>query len=183
MSKRTILIAVPLVAVVAVVAFLVFGGGDDDKAESTKPAFAGGIVVEAENAYRFTYPKATWEPVGKVNAAQTTIRRRDKSGLIVVRQRGKLEGEQSREAISDVLTTQLKKQYKDFRFVRSSELELPAGKAISYTFLREKSNRVQGVVVLPKGDHTFTLNSVVTGNAQNTAREVRQIINTFDPEN
>lgn len=184
MRKRIILIVAPLVAVAAVVAVVLLAGGDDDGRKAggaAKPAFAGGIVLEAENAYRFTYPKATWEPVGKANAAQTTIRRRDRSGMLVVRQRGKLEGPTGQK-LADSLTATFKKQFKDFKLVRASEVTIPAGKGLSYTFVRQKANRVQGVVVIPKGERTYTFNSVVTGSAEGTAREVAQIIRTFDPE-
>jgi hypothetical protein len=179
MRRRSILIAVPLLAVAAVAAVLLIGGGDDDKKAS--PAFAGGIVVEAENAYRLTYPKA-WKQLGQARAAQTTIQKRDGSGLLVVRQRGKLEGGLGK-TLERQLTTQLKRQYKDFKLVQSGEVSLPAGKGLSYTFVRSKANRVQGVVVIPKGERTFTFNSVVTGSAETTAREVARIIRTFDPEN
>ena len=193
-NKLPVITALLAGAVIALAAVLVLGGGDDDDKSATSttkvqpPAeLADGTELKGPNdAFTLRYPKSGWQQLKpadfKANAgAVAGIKRSDNNALLLIEQRGKLE--QPLAEVPDTLTKQLEKQVKDFRFVESGELTLPSGgKAMSYTFVRTKSNRVQNLVVVPQGNTTFTLNSVVGGKAEDAARQVAAIVKTFDPE-
>ena len=197
MQKRLPMIAAMLAsAAIAVVAVLLItgGGGDDDsgdKAENTSAALPAALkegqrLVGPNGSFELRYPK-TWKKVEpqdlglEQGVPLAAIKRSDGGGFLAVQeQQGKLED--STKQISQDLTKRLEKQIKDFKFVRSDEVKLPAGDALSYTFIRSRTGQVQNLVVLPKADVTYTLNSIVAGKAEKAATEVGQMVRSFDPE-
>lgn len=192
-SKLPVITALLAGAVIALVAVLVVGGGDDDKdktsASSTTPqstALADGTELKSKE-FKLRYPNQGWEQLTSKdlgNRARGTVaglKREDNGALVLVQRGGKLEA--SLDEIANELTTRLKKEVEDFRFVSSEQVKLPAGDAVTYTFVRTKSDRVQNLVVIPEDDRTFTLNSVIGGGSKDAAREVAEIVKTFDPEN
>lgn len=194
MQKRLPMIAAMLAsAAIAVVAVLLITGVDDDgdKAESTSAALPAALkegqrLVGPNGSFTLRYPK-TWKKVQpqdlglEQGVPLAAIRRSDGGGFLAVQeQQGKLED--STKKISEDLTKRLEKQIKDFRFVRSDNVKLPAGDALSYTFIRSRTGQVQNLVVLPKAGVTYTLNSIVAGKAEKAATEVGQMVRSFDPE-
>ena len=61
-------------------------------------------------------------------------------------------------------------------------MRLPAGDALSYRFVRKGSGTVQNLTVIPKGDRTSTLTSLVSPKAEKAAAEVAAIIRSLDPQ-
>lgn len=194
-SKLPVITALLAGAVIALVAVLVVGGGDDDKdktsVSSTTPtptstALADGAELKSRE-FKLRYPKQGWEQLtakdlgSRARGTVAGLKREDNGALVLVQRGGKLDA--SLDDIADQLTTRLKKEVDDFRFVSSKQVKLPAGDAVTYTFVRTKSDRVQSLVVIPEDDRTFTLNSVIGGGSKDAAREVAEIVNTFDPEN
>jgi hypothetical protein len=198
MRKSLPLIAALLAgAVIAIAAVVLLGGDDkgDKKAAAGKTQTAAAIpaslregqeLVGPNGAFKLRYPK-TWKVIspadlGVKEGNPLAAVRQDKGQafLVVQEQQGKLA--ESRKAIAAGLTAKLKKDIKDFQFVSSAEVKLPAGDALSYTFVRSQSGQVQNLVVIPKGATTYTLNSVVSGKAEKAATEVSDMIKTFDPE-
>ena len=188
-NKLPLIAALLAGALIAVVAVLVLGGGDDDDKKGGDVASAvrdGQELVGPNETFRLQYPKG-WDKVspedlgGNEGVPVAAVRRDDKSALLVV-QRRPGEIKDSTDKLSKELTAQLKKDVNDFRFVRSNDISLPAGKAISYTFVRTKTGRVQNLTVLSKDKVTYTLNSVVAGDAQEAAGEVAAIVRSFEPK-
>jgi hypothetical protein len=199
MRKTLPLIAALLAgAVIAIAAVSLFGGDDDGDDKAPTPAKAepqavipeslreGEQLVGPNGAFRLRYPKS-WNVVNAkdlgVNDGVPLAAVRQEKGeavLVVQEQQGRLA--ETRKEISAGLTQRLKKDIKDFQFVSSDEVKLPAGDALSYTFVRSRSGQVQNLVVIPRGGTTYTLNSVVSGKAEKAATEVSDMIKTFDPE-
>lgn len=187
--------------VVTLGAVLLFSGGDDENGsggnKASKPASktAGGEADKLlagsrelkgpESAYTLRYPKG-WEEVKQrakevpADAPISMVKRSDDKATLIVQQRGKLE--QDFDQVQNDLTKQLRKEIKDFKLVRAGEVKLPAGDALSYTFVRTKSGRVQNLVVVPSKDKTYTLNAVIAAKADAAAREVAAIVRSFNPE-
>jgi hypothetical protein len=176
-------VVVALVAVAASV--LLLTGGDDDAPPRKVAPTAGARVLEVDGAFRLTYP-TTWEPIdrgelGVVDGVPLgAIRRRDNSAQMIV-QRGPRLTEPLARVAAD-LEKRLKGQLKDFRLVKSGEVKLPAGDALSFAFVRTTSGQVQNLTVIPKGGRTFTLNSVVSGRATDARREIAAIVRSFAPQ-
>jgi hypothetical protein len=193
MRKRLPVIAALFAGVaVALVAVLVIGGDDSDDRKAAVPAALKDGAQLRTGDYSLRYPK-DWKKLtendlaargggstAEASAITAGVRRPDGGAVLVVEQRGKLTD--SLSEVPSVLTKQLEKSVKDFKFISSTELDLPAGAALSYTFIREKSGNVQNLVVVPSKDHTYTLNSVIGGRATGAAEQVADIVKTFDPE-
>jgi hypothetical protein len=170
------------------------GGGGDDAAKPAAPRKAGEpadqVLADSrqltgpDKAYTLRYPKG-WEEVKRrekdvpEGAAISMVKRSDDKATLIVQQRGKLE--QDLDEVRSDLTKQLSKEIRDFKLVRAGEVRLPAGPALSYTFVRTKSGRVQNLVVVPSNDRTYTLNAVIAPGADAAAREVAAIVRSFDP--
>jgi hypothetical protein len=175
-------------ALIALGVVLIAGGGDDDKGGAAATNSAGKQAKSgtelAASSYTLRYPKG-WQKLTKDDiaeaqgAAVSGVKRSDGAGILFVQQGGKLEGDL--KTVGDQLTKSFQKRLKDFKHVKTATVKLPAGEALSYTFVRGSSS-VQNLVVVPSGDKTYTLNSIVNGNAQDAAREVAGIIRTFDTE-
>ena len=193
-SKLPVIAALLGGAAIALIAVLLIGGGggdddQDEKASSTTPqstALADGTELKGKE-FKLRYPNQGWEQLtakdlgSRAQGTVAGLKREDNGALVLVQRGGKLDA--SLDEIANELTTRLKKEVKDFRFVSSEQVKLPAGDAVTYTFVRTKSDRVQNLVVIPEGDRTFTLNSVIGGGSKDAAREVAEIVKTFDPEN
>jgi hypothetical protein len=193
MRKRLPVIAAVLaVAAVALVVVFVIGGDDDSKdQQAVVPATLKDGATLKTGDFSLRYPKG-WKKLTEqdltaqkgrqqgASAIAAGVSAPDGGAVLLVEQRGKLTDPLSE--VPSVLTKQLEKSVKDFKFVSSTELELPAGNALSYTFIREKTGRVQNLVVVPRKNHTFTLNSVIGSEKPATAEQVADIVKTFDPE-
>jgi hypothetical protein len=184
-KNLSLLAAVLAVAAVAAAGLLVLGG-DDAGDESVPAAVRDGEELSAPgDAFRMRYPKG-WERVANDalgvdgDAALAAIRRTDGSAQLVVQRAGRLS--ESRAQVAAGLTRRLRKQVADFELVNAEDVRLPSGEALSYTFLRKKTGQVQNLTVVDKGDASYTLSSVVAGDAQGAAREVAAIVRSFDPE-
>lgn len=176
-------------ALIALGVVLIAGGGDDEqagepaKAAATEQTSSSGKELKAD-AFTLRYPKG-WQKLSKDdleqarNAGVTGVKRTDETGILFVQEGGKLDGDLA--TMGDQLTATFKKRLKDFKHVKTATVKLPAGEALSYTFVRGGSS-VQNLVVVPSGDKTYTLNSIVQGDAQDAAREVAGIIRSFDTE-
>jgi hypothetical protein len=198
MRKTFPLIAALLMgAVIAVVAVTVLNGDDEgDEPRTTAGSTRTDAVIPASlrngeelvgpgGAFRLRYPKS-WKVVnpkatGATGRPLAAVRQsKGQAVLVVQREDGKLAG--TRKEIAEGLTQKLKKDIKDFQFVSADEVKLPAGDALTYTFVRAESQQVQNLVVIPNGGTTYTLNSVVAGKADKAATQISDMIKTFDPE-
>lgn len=186
-NKLPVITALLAGAVIALAAVLVLGGGDDDDGDANRTAGAKVESVEGpDGAFTFKKPEA-WRDVEPnkqelgAGVPLVAVRRSSNDAFLVIQEaKGQLAEKPSK--IAEDLTKRLEKDVPDFQFVDSDEVTLPAGKALSYTFVRQRSGQVQNLVVLPKGDTTYTLNSVVGAKAQKAADEVAQMVRSFEPK-
>ena len=177
-------------AAIAVVAVLLLTGGDGGGGGSQPPAaLADGEELRGPGgSFTMRYPQG-WRrlsadelrPSGEGQAAPVAGVQRGRGGaVLLVERRGRLET--PLDELEPDLTRRLRASIRDFRFVSSDQVALPAGQAVSYTFIRTRTGQVQNLVVIPKGDQTFTLNSVIGGQQRDAAREVAQMVRSFEVE-
>jgi hypothetical protein len=105
------------------------------------------------------------------------VRRGDGRGLVVVHQRARLDG--SLEALQRDLRRQVERRLPDARPVAMRTVRLSTGPALSYTFVREESGLVQGIVAAPTGDRTYLIDSVAHGDAPDVARQIGAIVRSL----
>jgi hypothetical protein len=82
--------------------------------------------------------------------------------------------------LSKELQSKLEQKISDFKLVRSRIINVPAGQAISITYARTAKGTANTLVVVPAGGHVYTLNAVVPAGEEAAARQVAEIINSFN---
>ena len=181
-ARRRVLgvVAVALVGLgIGAAAFVFLNRGDG----GSKSGAAANQTATAPG-FRLDYP-TTWRPLSRDELEAlpgrplAVLRRKDGSGfLVVTREPGRLQKSFGQTATD--LTRQLKSRMPDFAGRSSKTVDIRAGKALFVSFIREKTGTVHTVVVVPARSSTFTLNSVSRGGANGAAREVAQMILSFD---
>jgi hypothetical protein len=153
----------------------VFGGN-----AATTPAVTG----PRSAPFHLAYPR-TWHPLDATQLAQlpgpplAVLRRTDGHGTLVVAERPALTT--PLERLPQGLKRSLGRQFTDFREIGAKLVTLHGTRALVYTFARTRSGTAQSVVVVPAGNHSFTLNAVLPRQSPEAAREVGAMIASFDP--
>jgi hypothetical protein len=148
--------------------------------KSKTPAVDG----PAQSPFHLEYPR-TWAPLDSSQLAQlpgrplAVLRRSDGHGTFVLAVRPALTTPLDRVATG--LKHRLGRQFTDFREIGAKLVTLHGTRSLVYTFARTKTGTAQSVVVVPAGDHSFTINAVVPPQSPQTAREVGAMVASFDP--
>jgi hypothetical protein len=151
--------------------------GDDS---SDSPTLAGPDSAP----FSLDYP-STWKPLDRAQLAElpgqpvAVLRRSDGRGTVVVTLRPPLTTPVER--LPAQLKRRLDKRFPDFREIGAKVVTLGGSRSLVYTFARTRTGTAQSLVVVPAGDHSFTLNAVVPPQSPESAREVGAIIASFDP--
>lgn len=175
---------------VAIGAFLLLSGDDDDSDSGTElqTIELGGPAPGAPAATPFTlsfpdnWSEVSTEDLGDVSADTLGVLRRDgRSGLITVSQR-RTPDDLNLEQLGARLGKQIKRGIPDAREVAARPTNLPAGDAFVYSFVREDAGTVHSVVIVPSGGVTYLLNSVIPSGDNQAAQEAGEIIRTLEFE-
>lgn len=176
-------LARPLAALVlligaAAAAFALLSGGSDR--DGSSPALSG----PADAPFHVDYPSA-WQALTEAQRSQlpgqplAVLRRDDGRGTVVVTKRPPVTT--PLDELPRGLRAKLSKRFPDFREIGAKVVTLGDSRALVYTFARTKTGTAQSLVVVPSGDHSFTLNAVVPPRSPEAAREVGAIIASFRP--
>ena len=163
------------IAAVVVGAIVLFGGDEDDDEATVKgPAGREFTLLRPEG----------WSEVGAeerdlIPGKPLAVMRRDKGeGLVTVNAPARRE--QDVDAIATELDRRLGKALPDFRKVAARVVRVEAGRALLYSYVRTKKATAHTLLVVPGQDVTYTVNAVVPAGAEDAARDVGQILNSFD---
>jgi hypothetical protein len=162
------------IAVVVVGAVVLFGGDGDDEATVTGPAGREFTLLRPEG----------WIEVGAEERdlipgePLAVMRRETGEGLVTVNAPARRE--QDVDAIAAELDRRLGKALPDFRKVTARVVRVEAGRALLYSYVRTKKATAHTLLVVPGPDVTYTVNAVVPAGAEDAARDVGQILNSFD---
>jgi len=167
--------AVTVLAAV-VMAVIAFGiGGDADKQDRVaRGAAPDDVLLRYPDGWKELSAKQLGERKGVVG-----LKRKDDSAMVLVEARGPLKGGLTKTGRE--LIALLDKRMDDFKLVSAKKVRMQAGTALSVTFTRAKRGQIQNLVVVPSGDRSYTLNSVVAGDKKAAARDVAKIVSSFDP--
>lgn len=164
---------VALLAAAGVAALLHFGNGGKDAAFDAKK----------DSPFTIARPKG-WDQVAPAKLATlkghplAVLRQSQGKGLVVVNTRGKSPG--TLRGFSAQLDQQLSQRLPDFKRLSARAVDVRAGKALLYTYLRRSKGTVNTVVVVPGKTRTYVLNAVVPAGARATARQVGAMLASFD---
>ena len=172
--------ALRIVAVAGAIALVVLGAvvllGGDDEEEAT---------VKGPPGHEFTLLRPDgWTEVGAeerdlIPGKPLAVLRRGKGeGLVTVNAPARRE--QDVDAIAAELDKRLGKEIPDFRKVAARIVRVEAGRALLYSYVRTKKATAHTLLVVPSANATYTVNAVVPAGAEDAARDVGRILNSFD---
>ena len=177
MKRRTWLIGLLAVFVVATasifaVSRLIGGGSDSD-------------TVKGPSGNPFTIERPSgWSELSKTEldalpgSPLAVLRRKDGTGIVTINAQARTSHDFAK--ISSDLDRALPKSIPDFEKVSSHTVRVKAGKAFLYSYTRRKKGTAHSVVVVPADPGSYTINVVVTGGANDVARQVGAMIRSFD---
>ena len=152
---------------------LALAGGGEPATPATAPTFTA-----ADKAFSISAPRG-WTAVADGSAA-TVLRRADERGVLVVHRRPQLAG--SLESLAAGLRRTLERKLPGARPAGVRTVPIGGAGVLVFTFVRPASGQVQSVVVVPAGDHSYTLDLVADGDAPDVARELAAMVRSFAPE-
>jgi hypothetical protein len=92
--------------------------------------------------------------------------------------RGQLE--RDLDELGGKLVARLRTEMPDFDLVTSKIIEVPAGRALYTSWVRQEDGRVQANLTVPVADMTYTLDATLPTGATEVARDVGAIMASFD---
>jgi hypothetical protein len=143
----------------------------------------GGALKSQSAGFTLRYP-AGWKPVSKGELARlpnrplAVVRRTDKKGILILNRHAHTAGNLNQ--VARQLDRQLKRRIPDFRKVSEQRVNIKAGSALFYSYIRKRKGTVHTVAVVPVGANDYTLNGVVAAGAKSVARDVGSMIRSFD---
>lgn len=105
------------------------------------------------------------------------VRRGDGRGIVMVHETAGLRG--SLESLERDLRRQVERRLPDAKPVAMRVVRLSTGPALSYTFVRERTGIVQGIVAAPAAGRTYLIDSVAQGDAPEVARQAGVIVRSL----
>ena len=106
------------------------------------------------------------------------MRRGEGEGLLIVNAPSGTE--RDLDAVAESLDRRLEKALPDFRKASARVVEVEAGRALLYSYARGRKATAHTILVVPTADRTYTLDAVVPAGADEAAREVGEILFSFD---
>ena len=164
------------VLVVAAIVYALIGAlsGPEQPTAVAGPANAP-FRVNVPNSWRtFTQAELSALPGDPV----AVMRRKDGKGFLVVRQEGK--SPKSFESFTSELDRELERKLPDFQKRTGRTLQIKAGPAFFYSYIRKRGGTVHTVVVVPAGNRSYALNTVAQGGEDDVAKEIGRMIVSFD---
>ena len=164
------------VLVVAAIVYALTGtvSGDEQPRAVAGPANAP-FRVNVPNSWRtFTQAELSALPGDPI----AVMRRKDGKGFMVVRQEGK--SPKSFESFTSELDCELERKLPDFQKRTGRTLQIKAGPAFFYSYIRKRGGTVHTVVVVPAGNRSYALNTVAQGGEDDVAKEIGRMIVSFD---
>lgn len=160
-------------AVVAVV--LWWPGGESDGRHTLRGPSSDPFTIAYPDGWR---PLDTEQLAAQPGDPLAVLRRDDGAGTLVVER--EKPAPDDLQALATDTRRQFAERFDDFREERSRVVQVRAGRALLFSYVREKRRTAHAVVVVPAGDHSYTLNTVVPlGNAE-SADQLAAMASSFD---
>jgi hypothetical protein len=160
----------------AIAAFLVVRALNDDDN-------GGKLKGSSANPFELSYPQG-WTPVPKDEVAALSgspiavLRRDDRRGIVIINRQQRVPS--NLDALSRQLDRRLKGRFSDFQKVSSRTVNVKAGRAFLYSYVRARNGTVHSLLAVPARPGGYTLNAVVRADARDVARQVGTILRSFD---
>lgn len=167
--------AAALIAVAAFVLMDVIGGDDDSQQESVKGVSGDELSVEVPDGWT----RLSGDELASLPGDPLAVFRRDDGeGLVIINSQKGRAGKFT--TVARQLDKRLERRIPDFRKVRSRTVRVEAGTALLYSYARRRKGTAHTLIVVPAGDHSYTINAAVSAGSQEAARQAGKIIFSFD---
>ena len=174
-----------LLGIIAVIVAAVLVLTGDDDGDSDKGAEATTLTVQGPAGDEFTLEAPPgWTAVSDEQREAlpgrplTVLRREDQQGLVIVNvQAGRVTNFDKQVKTLD---RRLEKAIPDFRKVGARIVRVKSGRALLYSYARSRRGTAHTLLVVPAGEGTYTINGTVPAGANDAARELGQILLSFD---
>ena len=126
-----------------------------------------------------TYP-SDWTVVpaksvsGAPSDAVIVLRRKDKSGVLVVLPGGKALALDT--ASSNKISAELAKRYADYKFVSAAVVRVKAGRALFIAYLRTQQGQLHTITILPVGQRSFIIETASPPSSHQAEVEIDEIL-------
>lgn len=171
---RLVAVAAVVLALLGIVAAQLLFSGDDGADVRTLTAAGGTFELDYPSGWRAASAEELLADPARPDAL---VRRGDGRGIVMVHESAPLRG--SLESLERDLRRQVQRRLPDARPVAMRTVRLSTGPALSYTFVRERTGLVQGIVAAPTTGRTFLIDSVAHGDAPDVARQVGAIVRSL----
>ena len=106
------------------------------------------------------------------------LRRNNSAGLLTVSVLGPIEG--GIDAREKTLRTEIEERVTDARVTAIRQVPVAAGTALYASFVRERTNQIQTMLVIPDADRSYQVDAAIRPEAQDAAAELGAMLRTFD---
>ena len=106
------------------------------------------------------------------------VRRRDRRGILIINRQRRITRDV--DALSRQLDRRLKRRFSDFRKVSSQTVNVKAGRAFLYSYVRRRKGTVHSLLAVQTSSGGYTLNAVVRGERPDVARQIGAMFRSFD---
>ena len=182
--RRALRVAAALAAIAAVVIVVFALTGDDDGGGGDGPVDPS-VEIQGPADTEFTIARPDgWtlvsdeERAGLPGNPLAVMRRDEGRGLLIVDAPSGTE--RDLDAVAKRLDRRLKRALPDFRKVNARVVDVKAGPALLYSYVRTRRATAHTTLVVPADTRTFTINAVVPAGADDAAREVGRMLFSFD---
>jgi hypothetical protein len=174
---RLVITALLVGVALAVAAFVAVRAlnGDEDS--------GGKLEGASGNRFTLSYVEG-WTPLSRSEVAALkgspigVLRRDDRRGILIINRQRRIS--RDRGALSRQLDRRLKKRFSDFRKVSSRTVNVKAGRAFLYSYIRRSKGTAHSILAVQTSSGGYTLNAVVRGDARDVARQVGVMFRSFD---
>ena len=162
------------VAVAAFVAVRALNGDEDN---------GGKLEGTSGNRFTLSYPEG-WTPLSRKEVAALqgspigVLQRDDRRGILTINRQRRIS--RDRGALSRQLDRRLKKRFSDFRKVSSQTVNVKAGRAFLYSYIRRSKGTAHSILAVQTSSGGYTLNAVVWGDAPDVAGQIGVMFRSFD---
>ena len=141
----------------------------------------GTVTGPAGDAFELSYP-AGWKLVpppviGKDESALVAIRKLQGAAELIVHRAGPLGT--LGQPLVDSMNRSLGARFGDYRFEAADLIHLRQGKALFFSYVRKRTNRLLTITLVPAGRRSYVIDTVSAAKDGAAARDIGLILRSF----
>lgn len=137
------------------------------------------VARAATKALTVSYP-SDWRRVNRSAVptapkdALAVLKRTDGKGIVIVRADG--PAPRFDKKFTDSIDRQLKQRLPDYRLVETKIIQVRAGKALYFSYVRKTEGTLRTITVIPAGSRSYVIDTISNPNARDVAKQLGEIL-------